>query len=235
MWSQALFTLSAIAMWCYYRLPYRPTEKSCGSLTAEQQESHQDRNQGVWDFAIHSQLWPQILRAHLAFWDRGTETHLICSEYDFTWHRNIALKLFQKGILLSDSEGGFELWSPRSPSCNLITSNFRENTSGSAGAIPLLINSARRLCLDTWWLGSLSTHAGKAETSMWTSASWWEFSQWCYLLPDSPTFLSSPLTLTQRRKISCESDQVSLTRKFPISSTCTRQSCAGILTIPTWK
>lgn len=159
-------------MWCYYTLPYKLTEKSCGRSTVKQQESHQDRNQGVSNF-IHSYgprfrtpwfsglIWP--LRQRL--------THLICSEWDFTWQRNIVFKLFQKWICLSDSERGSELCSPRSQSCNLITSYFGESTSGSAGAMPLCINSTRRHCLDSWWLGSPSTHAGKTETSTWTSAS----------------------------------------------------------------
>lgn len=174
MWSHAPFTLSAIPLWCYYRLLHKLTEKSSGRSTVKQQKSHHDRNQWISNFTIHSQLWPQIqntlaLKAHLAFWDRGTETHLICS---ILHDRNIVLKLFQEGTLLSDSEGGFELWSPGSQSWNLITIYFGKSTSGSAGAIPLCKNSARRLCLDSWWLGSPSTHAGKAETSTWTSASW---------------------------------------------------------------
>lgn len=135
-------------LWCYYRLPYKLTEKSCRRSTVEQ-ESRQDRNQLISIFTIHSQLWPQIqntlaLSAHLAFWDKGTEAHLICSERHFTWQRNIVFKLFPKWNLLGDSEGGFELWSPRPQSWNLITSYFGKSTSASAGAIPLCINSARK-------------------------------------------------------------------------------------------
>lgn len=52
-------------------------------------------------------------------------------------------KMFQKQILLGDSERGFEPWSPRSPSCNLITSYFGESTSSSAAAIPLCTKRVR--------------------------------------------------------------------------------------------
>lgn len=89
--------------------PYKLRE-TLGRSTVKQQKSHQDRNQGVSNFAIPSQLWPQIqntlgLKAHLAFRDSGTETHPICSECDFTGQRNT---VFQKQIFLSDLEGDFE-------------------------------------------------------------------------------------------------------------------------------
>lgn len=80
-------------------------------------------------------------------------------------------KLFQKWIL-GDTERGFEHWSPRSQSCHLITSYFGESTSSSAGAIPLCINSVRRSCLDSWWLGNTLRSPRRDSNPAWTPASW---------------------------------------------------------------
>lgn len=81
---------------------------------------------------------------NLAFWDRSTETNLICSECDFTWQRNIVFKLFQEWTLLSDSEGGYELWSPGSQSRNLITIYFGKSTSGSAWSYLTLYKQCKK-------------------------------------------------------------------------------------------
>lgn len=160
-------------MWCYYRLPYKLTEKSCGRSTVKQQESHQDRNQGVSNF-IHS-YGPRFRTPWFSglIWPSETETHTSdLLRVGFYMTEKHCVQAVPEVNLSQWSERGFELCSPRSQSGNLITSYFGESTSGSAGAMPLCINSTRRHCLDSWWLGSPSTHAGKTETTTWTSASW---------------------------------------------------------------
>lgn len=92
------------------------------------------------------------LRAHLlAIRDKDSRiwfawSGILCDKETFV------SKLFQNWIL-GETEKAFEHWSPRSQSCNLIISYFGERLSSSARAIPLCINSVRRSCLDSWWLG----------------------------------------------------------------------------------
>lgn len=108
------------------------------------------------------------LRAHL--WAiRHTDPHIW-----FAWcgilrgRESFAFKLFQKWILLGDSERGFEPWSPRCQSCTLITSYFGESTSSSARAIPLRINRARDPAWAAGGWGTPSGHAEETEISAWT-------------------------------------------------------------------